>query len=359
MEHANGLIDDWRDATILIADDISANVTLIVKILDLAGCRNVLATTDSRDIEGLVAEHPVDLLLLDLHMPHLNGLEVIERLRLRFAEACPPILVLTAERSTDTRVRALENGARDYLTKPFDQAELIARVRNLVEIEKLQQWIRSENQVLERRVAERTRALYDTRLEIVRRLGRAAEYRDNETGNHILRMSTATSLVGEHLGLSPERCTELLNASPMHDIGKIGIPDAILLKPGPLTDDEWTVMKSHTLIGADLLGGADSSLLELAMSIAEHHHERWDGSGYPHGLAGTTIPLEARITAVCDVYDALTSARPYKGPWSEEQAIAYMQEQRGRHFDPTVVDAFLELLPQVRALRARYGDTRT
>ncbi|MGE0483757.1 MAG: HD domain-containing phosphohydrolase [Gammaproteobacteria bacterium] len=358
MAYPNGLIDDWRNATFLIADDISANVTLIVKILDLAGCRNVLSTTDSREIESLVAEHPVDLLLLDLHMPHLNGLEVIERLRQRFADACPPILVLTAERSADTRVRALENGARDYLTKPFDQAELVARARNLVEIEKLQQWIRNENQILERRVAERTRALYDTRLEIVRRLGRAAEYRDNETGNHILRMSTATALVGQHLGLDAERCKELLNASPMHDIGKIGIPDAILLKPGPLTDDEWQVMKSHTLIGADLLRGADSSLLELAASIAEHHHERWDGNGYPHGLDGEAIPIEARISAVCDVYDALTSARPYKAPWSEEQAIAYMREQRGRHFDPSVVDVFLELLPQVRALRARYGDNR-
>ncbi|MCB1749992.1 MAG: response regulator [Gammaproteobacteria bacterium] len=358
MDTTNGLIEDWHDATFLVADDISANVNLITKILNLAGCRNVHSTTDSRDIEGLVEEHTVDLLLLDLHMPHINGLEVIERLRARFAEACPPILVLTAERSAGTRVRALENGARDYLTKPFDQAELIARVRNLVEIEKLQKWIRGENQVLERRVAERTQELYETRLEIVRRLGRAAEYRDNETGNHILRMSTATALVGQHLGLDPQRCTELLNASPMHDIGKIGIPDAILLKPGRLTDDEWRVMKTHTLIGADLLRGTDASLLELAASIAEHHHERWDGSGYPHGLVGAAIPLEARITAVCDVYDALTSERPYKTPWPEERATRYMREQRGGHFDPTVLDAFLELLPQIRVLRIRYGDTR-
>jgi putative two-component system response regulator len=235
-------------------------------------------------------------------------------------------------------------------------AELLARVRNLLEVHRYQTHLRRQNVVLEEKVRERTRELHDTRLEIIHRLGRAAEYRDNETGLHIIRMSRYSQTLGRLAGLDDEEADLLLHASPMHDIGKIGIPDRILLKPGKLDPDEWTVMQTHARIGADLLDGHPAPLLRMARDIALTHHEKWDGSGYPDGRRGEEIPLVGRIVAVADVFDALTSARPYKPAWPLEKALDYIRAQRGRHFDPALAGLFLEHLPEFLVIRERYAE---
>jgi putative two-component system response regulator len=253
-------------------------------------------------------------------------------------------------------LRALDQGARDYLTKPFDRSELLARVRNLIEAHRLHKLVRDENALLEARVHERTRELRNTRLQIVQRLGRAAEYRDNETGYHILRMSHTSALLARSLGWDPGRCELLLHASPMHDIGKIGIPDHILLKPGKLSPEEWEIMKTHTTIGAHILEGDDSDVLTLAREIALTHHEKWDGTGYPQGLAADDIPVAGRIVAIADVFDALTSERPYKTAWGVDQAVDFLKHNSGAHFDPALIEVFIGRLPEVLAIRTRYAE---
>jgi putative two-component system response regulator len=339
---------------LLIVDDEPANIKLLDRMLRGAGYENVISASDPREVLPLYRVHGADVILLDLNMPHLDGFEVLARLKALNDPLLPPILVLTAQHGNDHRLRALNEGARDYVTKPFDRAELLARVRNLVEVQRLHVTLRDQNKELEARVHDRTRELRQTRLEIVRRLGRAAEFRDNETGFHILRMSHTSVLLARAVGWDDDQCELLLHASPMHDIGKIGIPDHILLKPGKLDPQEWETMKTHAEIGARILDGSDSALLTLAREIALTHHEKWDGSGYPHGLAGDGIPQVGRITAIADVFDALTSERPYKKAWPLEQAIDYISENRGRHFDPELGDHFLRLLPEVQAIRNRY-----
>lgn len=341
-------------AGILIVDDEPVNVRLLEQMLALDGYRNVLGITDPRETLTRVAEQGTDLLLLDLNMPHLDGFQVLQQLR---ALAMPPaVLVLTAQSDTPVKLRALRSGARDFLTKPIDMAELLARVRNLLEVQRYQVYLRRQNAVLEEKVRERTRELHDTRLEIIHRLGRAAEYRDNETGLHIIRMSRYSQLLGQLTGMDESETELLLHASPMHDIGKIGIPDRILLKPGKLDAEEWAIMQTHARIGADLLDGHPAPLLQMARDIALTHHEKWDGSGYPDGRQGEAIPLVGRIVAVADVFDALTSARPYKPAWPLDRALAYLSEQRGRHFDPRLVDLFLGNLDAFLAIRARYAE---
>jgi putative two-component system response regulator len=234
--------------------------------------------------------------------------------------------------------------------------EVLNRIRNMLEVRLLHNRIREQNEVLEQRVRERTAELNETRLEIIRRLGLAAEYRDNETGLHIIRMSLYSKQLALQSGLSATHAELILNASPMHDIGKLGIPDRVLLKPGRLDDEEWTVMKRHAQIGADILAGHHSELLQMAAEIALCHHEKWDGSGYPRQLQGTQIPLEARIVAVADVFDALTSNRPYKRAWTVDDALAEMQNVAGSHFDPRLVDNFLAILPQITNIMNRYAE---
>ena len=250
-----------------------------------------------------------------------NGYEVMEQIREEVGEAenMPPILMLTAQHAQEYRQRALDNGALDYVTKPFHTEELLSRLRNLLEVQLAKKYMRNQNEILEEKVALRTRELqersqelHETRLQVVRRLGRAAEYRDNETGLHIVRMSKMAALIGKAAGLSDYQCDLLLNAAPMHDIGKLGIPDSILLKPGKLERDEWKIMQTHAQIGADILSGDDSELLNMAEEIALTHHEKWNGKGYPNGLSGEDIPLSGRLCALSDVFDALTSVRPYK-----------------------------------------------
>ena len=347
---------DVTQGHLLVVDDDPVNVKLLERVLAQAGYTRVSSIQNPFDVVDVLQRDDIDLILLDLNMPGLDGYGVMEQVGRLALDVPPAILMLTAQSAMEHRLRALESGAHDYVNKPFDRIELLARVRNLLDWRVARKELHQQNQELDARVRARTRELYETRLEIVRRLGRAAEYRDNETGMHIVRMSRYSVMLAEQAGMSPEACDLLLNAAPMHDIGKIGIPDRILLKPGKLDADEWEVMKTHTLIGAEILSGSESELLLMAKEIALTHHEKWDGSGYPHGLAGESIPLVGRIVAVADVFDALTSERPYKHAWTVEQALQFLHEHAGTHFDADLVALFERNMDEVDRVRQRYPD---
>lgn len=345
-----------RQARILVVDDEPANVKLIDRMLQAQGCEHVVTMQDPREVVQRVAEERFDLILLDLNMPYLDGYQVMERLNQLDLPLRPPVVVLTAQHGQDFLLRALSLGARDFITKPFDRNELLMRVRNLLEAHLAHQFLNAQKELLENMVRTRTEELRRSRLQIVRHLGKAAEYRDEETGNHILRMSHICALLAGGMGWSDARCDLLLNASPMHDVGKIGIPDSILLKPGKLDADEWEIMKTHTTIGARMLEGDDSDLMVMAREIALTHHEKWDGSGYPKGLVGRDIPMSGRIAATADVFDALTSERPYKSAWSVEDAMEFIRANAGSHFDPALVRVLEEKLPEVLEIKARFRD---
>jgi len=267
-----------------------------------------------------------------------------------------PVLVMTAENNPAVRLEVLRAGARDFVRKPFDVHEVLSRIYNQLEVRYLYNRLATHNATLEESVRARTRELVSTRLEEVRRLVRAAEYRDNETGLHLVRMSKISAALARQRGLPPAICEDILNASPMHDIGKIGVPDAILLKPGALSATEWETMRMHSIIGAEILSGHDSSLLRMAHDIALCHHEKWDGSGYPHGKVGVDIPLAARIVAVADVFDALTSERPYKAAWPVQRALDEMDRIAGSHLDPSLVACFHQILPEVEAIMEAHAE---
>jgi len=350
---------DILNANILLVDDQLVNIKLLEKLLRQAGFNSIFSTTQPTEVKTLYFDNGIDLILLDIRMPDMDGFEVMAQLQAEIENDYLPILVVTAELTNQTRERALSSGARDFLTKPFDQAEVLQRIVNMIEVRLLHKQIRLQNETLEEQVRQRTRELEESRLEIIKRLGRAAEYKDNETGNHILRMSHFAQMLAKAAGLSQEQTDNILLAAPMHDIGKIGIPDSILLKPGKLEPEEWAIMQTHVSIGADLLAGTDIPLLEMARNIALSHHEKWDGSGYPQGLSGTDIPIEGRICAICDVFDALTSERPYKKPWPVEEAVAFLRQQKGLHFDPHLVDLFETILDDVLRYRAAHLDEAT
>lgn len=343
-------------ARILIVDDEPANLKLLDKMLATQGYTQRVLLQDPREVVDSYRSARADLILLDINMPYLDGYQVMAQLRELNDPLLPPILILTAQHGRDFLLLALAAGARDFVTKPFDRNELLMRVRNLLEAQLAHRLLHDQKTVLEELVRIRTAELHHTRLQVVQRLGMAAEYRDEETGNHILRMSHICVVLARALGWEEEQCDLMLNASPMHDIGKIGIPDAILLKPGRLEAAEWDIMKTHAAIGARLLDGDTSSLMRLAREIALTHHEKWDGSGYPNGLAAEAIPIAGRIAAVADVFDALTSARPYKKAWSVDDAVTFVRNNSGQHFDPALVDAFLKNLPAILSIRGRYLD---
>lgn len=346
-------------ANILIVDDQIVNIKLLEKILTQAGYQNIFSTTDSRQAISMYLEHDIDLLLLDIRMPNMDGFEVMAKLNEVSSDAYYdylPVLVLTAELTSETRSKALGAGAKDFLTKPFDQIEALQRIKNILEVRLLHKQVLQQNLELESRVKERTQELEKSRLEIIRRLGLAAEYKDNETGNHVLRMSLFSQMLAKAIGFSDEHANMMLNAAPMHDIGKIGIPDRVLLKPGKLDADEWTIMQTHVQIGAELLSGSDVPLMVMAQNIALTHHEKWDGSGYPEGLSGEAIPIEGRICALCDVFDALTSERPYKEAWPIDKAMDHIRSQSGSHFDPHLVRVFEEILEDVLNTRKLHLD---
>lgn len=354
---------DIKGASLLLVDDEAANLRLLSSVLEQAGYTNIISTQDPRDALPLQLEHNCDLVLLDLNMPHMDGYEVMEQFSAVFGDQLPPILILTAQEFQGLRQRAFDAGARDYVTKPFDIAELLSRVCNLVEMKLAYDYISQQNEKLEQRVWDRTaelietqNELHDSRLQVVRRLGRASEYRDNETGLHIIRMSEFAACIGKSIGMDQYVCDLLLNASPMHDIGKIGIPDGILLKKGKLDADEWEIMKTHAQMGADILADPDSDLLIMAAEIALSHHEKWDGSGYPNGLQGEEIPISGRITAIADVFDALTSERPYKKAWPVDDAVDLIKKESGHHFDPMLVEHFLKVLPEIIKLKNLYQE---
>jgi len=357
------LSDGVLSANILVVDDEPANLKLMERILASRGYSNVMSTQDPRQVKEMFLAQDTDLIILDLNMPYMDGYQVMEELKGLEDVHLPPILVVTAQNSSDYRQRALDNGGSDYVTKPFDAREVLSRVRNLLEVQLAQKYMRKQNELLDEKVQERTLALrlahhrlQQTQLQVVRRLGRAAEYRDNETGLHIIRMSKIAELLGRAAGMSKETSTLLLNAAPMHDIGKIGIPDHILLKPGKFEPGEWEIMKTHAQIGADILSGDESELLTMAREIALTHHEKWDGSGYPNGLEGEDIPLVGRVTALADVFDALTSERPYKNAWPVEKAVNLIKDEQGKHFDPELVEHFLNLLQEITDIRDKYAE---
>jgi len=338
---------ELRDARILIVDDEPANVLLLERILKRDGYQQVRSTTDARRALPMFQEFAPDLVLLDLRMPHLDGFAVMEQLRPRVPmDAYLPILVLTADITPMAKEKALSGGARDFLTKPLDATEVLLRIRNLLETRFLHLELHGEKRALEEKVAERTRELDLARLEILERLARAAEYRDFDTGKHAARMGAIAGMIAGALRLSPDRVELIRQAAPLHDIGKIGIPDAVLLKPEPLTEEEFEVIKKHTIIGAAMLSGSRSPLLQMAEEIALYHHERWDGTGYAY-LVGAQTPIAARVATVADVFDALTHDRPYRPAWSLEKVMEHIREGAGSAFDPEVVDAFLGIAADI------------
>jgi putative two-component system response regulator len=333
-----------RNMRILAVDDQSWLLMLLERTLERAGYKHIELTSDPLRAIEIALEHPPDLILLDLHMPEMSGFELMRRLGpLTDNGATIPFLMLTGDSGEDTKRRALEAGARDLISKPFDQTELLLRVRNLLHVRHLQCRLDERNVTLEHEVAERTREVERAHLEILDRLAVAAEYRDDATQEHAWRIGRMCAVLAENVGLPEEEVELYRRAAPLHDIGKIGIPDSILLKPGPLDDDERRCMRNHVLIGAEILSHGESPVLRLAERIALSHHERWDGAGYIAGLTGDQIPLAGRLTAIADVFDALTHERPYKEAMAVDDAIAEIELQAGRQFDPTLVQAFLDV----------------
>ncbi len=345
------------DARILIIDDNAFNVQLLEVIVNEAGYNSVLSTTDSRKAEDLYRAYKPDLVLLDISMPHLDGFQVMEQFKKIEASPYLPVLVLTALQDNETRLKVLESGAQDFLTKPFNRVETLLRIRNLLTVRLLHQQVKRQNEELELKVRKRTEELNETRLEIIRRLGRAAEYKDNETGLHIIRMSKMSARLGELAGLKTAEVELILNTSPMHDIGKIAIPDAILLKSGPLNAKEWEKMKTHPYMGYTILDGHDSELMLAAREIALTHHEKWNGQGYPQGLKCSEIPINGRIVGLADVFDALTAKRPYKDPYPVSKAMEIIKSEREKHFDPELTDIFLDNIEDFSTIKDDFPET--
>ena len=318
-----------------------------------------MTTSDAREVVPLFLQHRPDLVLLDLMMPHLDGFQVMDALKAAVVgELFLPILVLTADSNPQIKRRALSAGAKDFLTKPFDQTELLLRIMNMLEMRFLQIELANQNQILEQKVVERTRDLAAAQMEILERLARAAEYRDDDTGHHTQRVGHVSAMLAIALQLPPAQVEVIRRASPLHDVGKIGVPDNILLKPGRLTPEEFEIIKPHTTIGAALLSGGHSEMVQMAELIALTHHERWDGSGYPAGLKGEDIPIEGRIVSIADVFDALSHDRPYKKAWPLEEAVAEIERSAGRQFDPEVAAAFLALWQEGALSQPSQGSAR-
>lgn len=344
-------------ARILILDDTPRDAALLRNFLLIEGYRDVETLLDSRRALEVCAARGADLVLLDLRMPHLDGFQVMAQLGSQEATGGIPVIVVTADADRDNVVKALRQGAADYLRKPLEPAEVLIRIRNVLRTELLSRAVREQNAALERKVAERTRELEQTQEELFVRLLRATEFRDGGTGHHVRRIGRNVYRMALLAGLSDSKAKDYRYASMMHDIGKVSVPDSILLKPERLTAEEFEIMKRHTVDGAAILGGSDREVLRLAEEIALTHHERWDGTGYPLGLSGSDIPLGGRMTSIFDVYDALTSERPYKNPWTEEDALREIRRLSGRAFDPELVDLFLTNLSMFQ--RQEFDDPET
>lgn len=343
--------EDDLPARVLIVDDEPANVQFLRHVLEGQGYEELVAATDAAEAAERLDEIAPDVILLDLMMPGFDGFQFMERFRAWLPPGTyVPLLVVTADSSHETRRTALAAGASDFLTKPLSPAEVRLRVRNLVRTRFLHAQLRDQNVSLESRVRERTVELEEARQEILDRLARAAEFRDDDTGQHTQRVGWLAQRLAEAMALPSGQVDLLRKAAPLHDIGKIGIPDAVLLKAGKLSPRERALMETHTEIGARILSGSRYPILQMAEEIALTHHERWDGTGYPAGLSGKAIPIPGRIVAVADVFDSLTHVRPYKPAWTVRQTLAEIRAQAGRHFDPMVVEALLRVAPEAGAL---------
>ena len=340
-----------KQKRILIVDDQQTNCKLLELIVRREGYECCCVNDGVKAFEAL-KQYDADLMLVDVMMPNMDGFELTRRLKADERTRGIPVILVSALDDRKSCLKVLESGAEDFVSKPVDGMELITRVRNLLRLKELNDLLSHHRQNLEIQVRNRTQELRETRLDVVRCLGRAVELRNHDTGKHIKRMSKYGQLIAQAAGLGDETAELILHASALHDIGKMGIPDSILLKPGPLTDDEWKIMKAHTTFGFQILNAENNNaLMEMARIIALSHHEKWDGSGYPNGLKREKIPIEARIAALSDVFDALTSERPYKQAWSVEKAVFEINRQRDKLFDPRLVDVFNELLPEIENMR--------
>lgn len=324
---------------ILIVDDSEDLVLLLRVILERAGYKNIITATDPLIAIDIFSRQKPDLVITDLHMHGLDGFSLMARLR-DLGGTMVPMIAVTGDESPNIKTRALGAGASDFLTKPFDPIEITLRVRNLLELKRLHSRLERRNRSLDQRVKERTSELEAARIEILDRLAIAAEYRDDDTGQHARRVGASAGSIAKTFGLPRGRVQVIARAATLHDLGKIGISDTILLKSGPLDDIEFEVVKQHTRIGAEILSGSQSRLLRTAEVIALHHHEKWDGSGY-EGLAEEEIPLEGRIVALADAFDAMTNDRPYRRALDRKEAIEEVMALSGAQFDPTLVDAFI------------------
>lgn len=341
---------------ILVCDDSVTNVTLLQLLLETDGYSAITVLTDPTEVEPTLKKDQFDLLILDLAMPVMSGFDVMERIKAsaELSQNQTPILVLTAQGGREVRNQALDMGAQDFVTKPFDSAEILLRVRNLLRVRASYLAQLNLNKELERKVEERTRDLNQATDLLIERMAWAAEMRDRDTGKHVMRVGKIARLLAERLGLPESIAFMIEKAAPLHDLGKIGIPDSVLLKKSGLNEREREIMNLHTQMGADLLAQHESMLVKMAASIALTHHERWDGKGYPQGLKGDVIPIEGRITALSDVFDALTTQRPYKEPWSIDRAVDFIKDNSATQFDPALVDLFVQNLDQVLEIKASY-----
>lgn len=339
------------DANVLVVDDEPFIRDIIQRWLTKEGYRCSTTSSGSHALDMLTKEH-FDLLISDIRMPGMNGLELLTAVKNQHADVA--VIMVTAVDDRKTANRTLDLGAYGYIIKPFDENEVLIQVSNALSRRSLTLASEAYEHMLENDVRERTAEIRRTQEEVVFRLVTASELRDDDTGSHIRRIGEYSAAIADKMGWDALRVDDLRLAAAMHDVGKIGVPDSILLKPGKLTPEEWVVMKTHTTIGAQILQGSKIPLLDTAREIALYHHERWDGSGYPHGLAGTDIPLSARIVAVADVYDALVCKRVYKPAFSEEEAIAEMTRANGTHFDPAVFRFFMPVLDEFHAIREQY-----
>lgn len=347
---------------ILVVDDQPKNIELLEAYLAPYNYKIVTAVSGEealREING----HKIDLVLLDVMMPGMDGFEVIRRVRQDEAYRLLPIILVTALRETEDRIKGIEAGCDDFISKPVDKMELLARVRSLLKVKAYNDLLINYQKELESDVMKRTGELKQalekikaSSLDTIYRLSMAAEFRDDDTGTHIKRVSLYCAVVAQRMGLPQNEIETILYAAPMHDLGKIGIPDLILLKPGKLTGPEWEIMKQHTVIGAKILKGSDAEFIRLGERIALSHHEKWDGSGYPKGLKGSQIPIAGCITAIADVFDALTSKRPYKEAFSMEKSLGLIRDGRENYFDPDVTDAFFASQDEILAIRKQYDD---
>ncbi|MCX8026976.1 MAG: response regulator [Thermodesulfovibrionales bacterium] len=340
-----------------VVDDVPTNIELVEAVFKPDPSISIFKSLNGKELLALIDKEGLpDILILDLMMPIMDGFEVLKSLKATRDNNYFPVIVLSALTDKQSIIKALSLGADDYITKPFFVEELKARVKNMLKLKERDEFLSATLDVMESNLFEKLKMLEQSQLEVIIRLGRAAEFRDDETGKHIERIAEFVGLICQKMGMTKDHVAMMRYAAPMHDVGKIGIPDSILLKPGKLTEDEFKIIKLHTIIGGKILGGTTLPMLELATEIALSHHERWDGNGYPLKLKGANIPQSGRIVSIVDVFDALTSHRVYKEAWSHEKALDFIKEQREKMFDPLIVDAFFDCIDSILNIKKNNPD---